>query len=196
MIDKTIPYMGVLMEKYDTKVYPCCRLPQGYCFEAFRPGREADWARILADSGLTESEEEARQVFARDFAPHAQELTRRMWFVLDPAGCPAATISLWRGGAFGPERQRLHWVAVQQDQQGKGLAKAMMTRMMELYQELGDEGPLYVASQTWSYAALRLYEAFGFQPYMGPKPPVWREEGDFEAQAWEAWALIRKMQKR
>ena len=195
MIDKTIPHMGVLLEKYDTKVYPRYELPEGYCFEAFRPDREVDWVRIQASSELIENEEAAWEVFDKNFAPYQQELTRRMWFVTDPQGCAVATISLWRGGVFGPDRQRLHWVAVQADQQGKGLANAMMTRVLDLYQELGDEGPLFVASQTWSYAAVRMYEKFGFQPYMGPRPAVWSSEGDFEEEAREAWALIRQMQK-
>ena len=41
-----------------------------------------------------------------------------------------------------------------------------------------------------------LYEKFGFEPYMGPKPANWSAEADFEADAIKGWGIIREMQAK
>lgn len=195
MFDQTIPHMGVLMIKDDPKVYPRYSLPEGYRFEAYRRGREKDWARIQQMSGQGGSLESWLEAFEQSYGGAKEALADRMLFVLSPEGQAVATISVWPGGAFGEKRPRLHWVAVEEAYQGKGLSNAMMTGILDAYQRLEDERPLYVATQTWSYLAARVYERFGFVPYMGPKPEGWKGEENFEAHAQEAWALIRKMQK-
>lgn len=196
MIDKTIPHVGVLLVKDDPAAYPRYTLPEGYCFEPFRPGREADWVRIQTDAELIDGEAAAWDALAKGFQYDPEGMTKRMWFVLDPAGRAVATISMWPGGAFGPDWERVHWVAVETAQQGKGLSNAMMTKALDVYREVGEGRPLFVATQTWSYLAVRLYEKFGFRAYMGPRPENWKGEGDFEAEAQRGWALIREMQAK
>ena len=60
MIDKTIPHVAVLLVHKNPAEYPRYSLPEGYRFEAFRPGREADWVRIHLDAELIDNEESAK----------------------------------------------------------------------------------------------------------------------------------------
>ena len=105
--------------------------------------------------------------------------------------------TLWMGDTFGSLWERVHWVAVHPDHQGKGLAKCMVARMLQLYRELGCETPVYLTSQTKSYRAVRIYKQMGFVPYMGEKPVNWPFQSDlpqnsFEAENNAAWELIRE----
>lgn len=196
MIDKTIPHVAVLLVKNDPTDYPRYSLPEGYSFESFRPGREDDWVRIHLDSELIDGEEAARNTLEREFKVDPEGMTKRMWFVIDPSGRAVGTISMWPGGAFGPDYERVHWVAVEKSQQGKGLSNAMMTKALDVYNEVNEGRPLFVHTQTWSYLAVSLYEKFGFVPYMGPKPMNWSAEADFEADSVKGWAIIREMQAK
>lgn len=196
MIDKTLPHVAVLLVKKNPADYPCYELPAGYSFEPFRPGMEDDWVRIHLDSELIDGEEAARNTLEKEFKVDPEGMTKRMWFVIDPTGRAVGTISMWPGGAFGPGHERVHWVAVEKNQQGKGLSNAMMTKALDVYQEVGEGRPLFVHTQTWSYLAAALYEKFGFEPYMGPKPANWSAEADFEADAIKGWSIIREMQAK
>ena len=89
----------------------------------------------------------------------------------------------------GRQRQNCH-------QQGKGLSNAMMTKEMDVYNEVNEGRSLYVHTQTWSFLAAALYEKFGFEPYMGPKPVGWSAEADFEADAVRGWQIVREMQAK
>ena len=196
MIDKTIPHVAVLLVKNDPADYPRYSLPEGYSFESFQPGREDDWVRIHLDSELIDGEEAARNTLEKEFKVDPEGMTKRMWFVIDPSGRAVGTISMWLGGAFGPDYERVHWVAVEKSQQGKGLSNAMMTKALDVYNEVNEGRPLFVHTQTWSYLAVSLYEKFGFVPYMGPKPMNWSAEADFEADSVKGWAIIREMQAK
>lgn len=196
MIDKSIPHVAVLLVKNDPADYPRYHLPEGYSFESFRPGREEDWIRIHLDSELIDGEEAARNTLEKEFKVDPEGMTKRMWFVIDPEGRAVGTISMWPGGAFGPNYERVHWVAVEKSQQGKGLSNAMMTKALDVYNEVNEGRPLFVHTQTWSFVAVTLYEKFGFVPYMGPKPMNWSAEADFEADSVKGWAIIREMQAK
>lgn len=191
MLDKSLPLIGVMMEKRDTKNYPRYALPAGYRFSFYQDGYEEDWARIQFALGQTASYEDALALFWREFGPIREQLYRRSLFVIDPAGRVAAIASLWPGEDYGETRQRLHWVAVDPAHQGRGIAKALLTRVMELYGELGYYGFIYLVSQTWSYKALGIYREFGFVPYMGPCPAGWDSNG-YEERTRRAWAMIEE----
>lgn len=191
MQDRTVPFFPVLMEKLDTQVYPRHDLPQGYAFCAYEPGMEADWCRLVHEVGPVDSAAAARKIFEEEFLPYPGELRRRCLFVRDPQGEKVATASLWHGNHFGKTLQRVHWVMVSQKAQGKGLAKALLTRLLDIYNAEGFSGYLYLTSETWSYKAMNIYEKFGFLPYMGPKPAQW-PCGDFEETAVQAWRIIHE----
>ena len=58
----------------------------------------------------------------------------------------------------------MHWVAVQPDQQGKGLGKAAVLKTLEIMKALDPGKPILLHTQTWSHKAIRIYLRAGFRP--------------------------------
>lgn len=191
MIDRTIPCISVLLETHQAGNFPRYALPQGFVLQGFRPEFHEGWCRLLYSLHETDSMASAAETFANEFEPHEDLLPKQCLIVTDSAGRVAATASLWPDNVFGEVRQHIHWVAVREDCHGKGIAKAMLSRLMELYQETGGDGYLYLISQTWNYKALNLYAGFGFQPRLNGRPVNWPSP-DFEAEQARAWKLIRE----
>ena len=223
-LDRSLPHIGVIMEKRDTFDYPRYSLPNGFEFSLFRQGFERQWAELQLEAGLADTLEDAESVFRHEFlygksidwtnrdkeavlpenteeCPCFNEMCRRMVFVVDGSGNLAGTGALWKGDIFGTERQRLHWIAVKPEHQGKGIAKAIVARLLDTYNRLGYSKYVYLTSQTWSYKALGIYMNFGFTPYMGEKPEKWKsvnltsgnfEPWDYREKNTEAWCIIRE----
>lgn len=170
MIDKSIPYYPLTMYKTDTECYPRYDLPQGYEFVFYQKGDEAAWAKIECAVDQFSSVEKGIECFMREFVD-GQNLDpeNRMLFVKDEKGEYVATASLWNGDYLGEECQRIHWVAVKDECAGKGIAKALLTRLMDLYHELGYGGFIYLLTGTRNYPAVGIYRRFGFVEYMGPR---------------------------
>lgn len=193
MMDKTIPYIGVLMTNLDPDSYPRCPLPSGYEVRAYESGMEKDWAELMQSVEHMDTVDAALAQFAEEFQPEIDLFKDRSVFVYNSAGKLAASATLWYGNHFGRTCLRVHWVAVAPEEQGKGLCKAVMTILMDMYHACNLTGGLYLASQTWSYKALNIYRQFGFKPYIGPKPTGWKTEtDDFEQETREAWDLIEQ----
>lgn len=208
-LDRSIPHIGVIMVKPDAGHYPRYPLSDGYSFRRYAPGDEQAWARIHVEVGQFKDMEEALNTFHREFLGGVDDAESKdtsavevnMWYITDPNGEPVATGSIWDGDHFGVTRKRLHWIAVSPRHQGKGLAKALLTQLLDVYREMDRPEPPYLTSQTWSYRALNLYMRFGFEPYLGEKPANWQsanltsgnfEPWDFDEKNREAWAMIRE----
>jgi GNAT superfamily N-acetyltransferase len=184
MLDKSIPYIGVLMVKTDTTIYPRYNLPKGFTLSGYRVGYEIEWAKLMFEVEQTNTLEEAQKIFAEEFLPMPELLTKQCLFALDKDGEIAATASLWHGSHFGENFQRIHWVATRPKYQSKGLVKALLTKLFDVYNELGYKNFIYLTSQTWSYKALNIYSKFGFKPFMNDEPIAWNNK------AQEAWGII------
>ena len=191
-MDKTLPYYGVIMIKEDLADYPIYTLPKGYSFSTYEPGDEEAWADIEVSVGEFESRQDALDYFKREFAPYPKELKKRCVFVRDKKGEFVGTTTGWYGNLLSQEAMpRIHWVAVKPKHQGRGLAKALMTKTFDILKDIHCEGEVYLTTQTWSYKAINMYLEFGFQPYLGVKPKDWSEEnGDFETNNKKAWEII------
>lgn len=172
MIDKSIPHSPISMFKTDTKSYPEYALPDGYSFSFYQKGDEVAWARLERALGQFETEALALEHFQKDFYD-GQRLRpeERMLFVKDSDGEIVGTASLWDGEYFGRIEQRIHWVAVSDRCAGQGIAKAMLTRLLQLYNTLGYEGYLYLWTGTVNYPAIAIYRKFGFIEYRGEISP-------------------------
>ena len=212
-IDRSLPYVAVVMEKPDMSVYPHLTLREGYRFVRFAPEHERAWAELQYSITHTDSLEQGLQIFRTEFlgtddedtpaerCPRYRDVCERMVFVEDPDGHLVGTAALWTGDTFGRIRSRVHWVAVDAKHQGKGIAGAMMTRLCELHHALGCSDVPYLTTQTWSYRAVGLYRKFGFLPYLGERPANWPFHSELFPQSYEqateaGWALIDSMQHR
>lgn len=192
MLDKSIEHIGVLMTMEDPTQYPHYDLPEGYTLCPYEPGMEEDWARIHVRIGQMATQEEALAVFHKDFPQPEAVLRRYCRFVRSPQGQVVATASLWPGQEFGQTHWRFHWLAVHPDHGRRGIGRALVTAIQDLYQEQQEAVPFfYLVSQTWNYVAIRMYTTLGFAPYLGPKPAGWPgTEADFARDNARAWRLI------
>ncbi|MDD5190473.1 MAG: GNAT family N-acetyltransferase [Dehalococcoidales bacterium] len=191
MLDKSIPHLGVLMEKLDTGKYPNYGLPSGFTFVRYEAGFEHAWSQLQYGLGQTNSLSEAEQIFQDEFLSNPEALLKKCVFVQDSIGNIVASASLWRGNHFGKELQRVHWVGVLEQHQGKGIAKALLTRIFDIYRGMGFSDYIYLTSQTWSYPAINIYLSFGFKPYLGEKPLNWKSDDvTFDDEKTKAWTMI------
>jgi ribosomal protein S18 acetylase RimI-like enzyme len=192
MLDKSLPYTPLMMTKTDTENYPKFDLPEGYSFRFYQAGDEEKWAALECALGQFNDTDAALRCFQAEFILN-QDLKPedRMIFVLDPAGKPIATAALWDGIFLGEKKERLHWIAVSDACAGKGIAKAMISRLLALYNELGFSGFLYLHTSTHSYQAIGIYKKFGFAPYLGEKSPFANvSDEEFPKKNLAAWALV------
>lgn len=194
MLDKSLPFTPLMMIKKDTRTYPKYKLPDGYSFAFYKAGDEKSWAALECSVGQFNDEAPALRMFEAEFLKNqALRPEDRMIFVLNPDGKAVATAALWDGDFLGKREQRLHWVAVSDECTGKGIAKAMLSRLLALYNELGYEGFLYLHTSTHSYQAIGIYKKFGFAPYLGDRSPFANvaDEG-FAEKNTAAWALVEE----
>jgi GNAT superfamily N-acetyltransferase len=162
MLDKSVPYAGVLMRRAPGRP-PAAVLPEGYAFRLFRSGDERAWARIETSVAEFPDEQSALAHFERTFLPHLAELERRCLFIESPAGDLVATGTAWWAYSGARRDPWFHWLAVSPDQQGKGLGKAMAAKVVERMIQIEGDRPIYLHTQTWSHKAIGIYEALGFR---------------------------------
>ncbi len=168
MLNKKIPHYSLTLYKTDTKKYSEYSLPEGYRFVFYKKGDEAHWAEIERSVGQFDNVEEGLRSFQASFV-NGQNLVleERMIFVVDSDGEYVATSALWNGDYLGKECQRIHWVAVKDKCSGKGIAKAMLSFLMKLYNDLGYKDFIFLDTGTRNYAAVNIYRHFGFTEYTG-----------------------------
>ena len=145
MIDTSIPYYPLVMHKTDADNYPKYELPEGYKFVFFQDGDEIKWSEIQTAVGSFGSVETGVKVFNDSFVDgEILDAKERMIFVVAPDGEYIGTAALWDGIFLGEKKDRLHWVAVSDECAGKGIAKAMLSYLLGLYNKLGFSGFLYL----------------------------------------------------
>ena len=191
MIDRSISYIPIMMVKRDMDVFPDYALHPDYEFAFFSPetGKE-DWIEVQYSSEQIEEKEKIGPLFDSEFMTDPEKLPNQMLFVREKAsGKPVASAALWYGDPFGYEQMRIHWVATDKAHQGKGLCRAMLSKLMKRYHELHMTGDVFLFSQTFSYAAISIYQDFGFVRYLGEEPVNWHVE-NFEESQKKAWQII------
>lgn len=165
-------YWPLTMVRTTLADIPVHRLPPGYAFHWYQPGDEVSWVAI--QSAADRHNEITPQLFAQEFrtagalaAPlSAQRLEDRQCYLLDPAGLPIGTATAWVDDlSSDPTAGRVHWVAVVPVEQGKGLAKPLMTVVCQRLRALGHR-TAYLTTAMNRLAAIGLYLKFGFMPVL------------------------------
>lgn len=193
MIDKSLPFCGITLYKNDTKNFPRRELPEGYRFELYKPGDEAKWAEIWGSVGQFENLEEGVNVFRTEFIDgHTLKAEERVFFVVAPDGEYVATAALWYGNYLGNVEQRVHWVAVKDKCTGMGIAASMLTHVLDMYNELGQEGLIYLLTATWFYPAISIYRKFGFEFFRGDEHPLGESVENFRERNDEAIRMVEE----
>lgn len=142
-------------------------LPPGIGFRTFRPGDEAVWAHIQDTADLFNHV--TVETHRRDYGTDAAVLAQRQFFLENEAGEAIASASAWwtddyaeaGGGRWG----EVHWVAMLPEWQGRGLARPLMTLVLNRMAELGHERA-QLNTATIRLPAVNLYLRFGFVPHL------------------------------
>jgi ribosomal protein S18 acetylase RimI-like enzyme len=161
MLDKSVPYIDVLMHRKKGAPAPHHGLPKGYSFALFQRGDENAWANIETSVLEFKSEEDALARFERQFLPHVPDLEKRCLFVQNEKGEKIATSTAW----WCCEKRCdpwLNWVAVKPGHQGLGIGKAIVSKATQIMLDLDGDTDFYLHTQTWSHRAIKLYEKMGY----------------------------------
>lgn len=160
MYDRTMPDVSLLMEADLSAPVPALLPPAPYRIRPYREGDEAAWCAIETTAGeFPHTEDAMKRGFMPYFHTDALLLPERMFFVVDENDIPVATTTAW----FEGEIACLHWVAVHEDHQRKGLARSAIAAAMRQMQKMG-YSRVTLHTQPPSWVAIKLYLEFGFQP--------------------------------
>ena len=172
MIDNSIESISVFMIKKDVADFPQYSLPEGFSFDFYKDGDEADWARLECELGQFTSEERGINCFKNEFLINQRlDPKSHVLFIKNEQGEIVASGALWDGDFLGERLMRIHWIAVSDKCRGKGIAKALISRLMELNLELKSDKPVYLWTGTRYYPAVAIYLKFGFEFYEGDIDP-------------------------
>lgn len=137
--------------------------PQGFSIRPFEAGDDQTWWEIheLADPLQAHRLGTHRQFFGDDF----DQLRARQYFIVSPDGQPIGTATAWLDSA---ELGRVHWVAIVPEFQGRGLAKPLISHILERLRELGHARAILDTSSQRP-RAISLYKKFGFVEIPDPR---------------------------
>lgn len=138
---------------------PPVRLPQGYEARTFREGDEGAWCEIVNSTmGANYTPERLRENFTgrKEYDPQG------MFFVTFE-GKPVGTAFAWREKLDGGEIGRVHFVAVLEEHQGKGLGTALTLLVLHRLRERGF-GRAVLSTDDFRLPAIKVYLRLGFRP--------------------------------
>ena len=162
-LDNTIKYYELLMKYNDTSEYKQYELPDGFHYEFFKPGDEEEWVNIHIESGEFTSYEKGLKHFHDFYDYFIDELPKRCVFIVDDntnEKVATATISLLETPEYG-YRAAVDWVAIKKSYQGRKLAKPLITKFLEIANNLGHK-EIILHTQTTTWLAAKLYLDYGF----------------------------------
>lgn len=162
MLDKSIPYLNVIMKRPANITITEFDLPQGYSFVWFDKGLEYKWAEIETSVGEFDTVDEALDYFRAEYIPFEEELKKRLLFVRNENHEEIGTITSWWNITGKRRDPSIHWFAVKKEYQGLGLGKALVSECLKRLLHLEGNHEVFLHTQTWSYRAIALYLKAGF----------------------------------
>lgn len=174
-IDNTIKYYELLMCYNDTSKYIEYELPEGFHYEFYKDGDEADWINIHISSGEFMSASEGQKVFHDFYDSFITELNKRCIFIINDVTnekVGTATVSLLKNEEHG-YKAAIDWVAIKSEYQGRKLARPLISRFIKLANELGHNSVI-LHTQTITWLAAKLYLDAGVE-LLNPENEIgWR----------------------
>ena len=160
MLDRTIPFCNIIMKCSDYRPGNVV-LPDGFTIVSYRPGYEREWARLECSAGDFGSAEEAEKYFVQTYLQDP-ELFPNLLFALNRHHSVVGSCIAWRDPRGDSRVSSLHWLVVQEQDQGIGLGRALAAAVMNIFAERG-AFPVYIHTQPWSWKAVLLYASLGFR---------------------------------
>lgn len=158
MLDRTIPFYNIIM-RCDRILPMEVKLPEGYAIRAYQPGDEAAWGMLHAATGDFATADEASAYFMRTYG---SDLSRAL-FATAPDGSVVGTVTAWNDPRKDATVRSLHWLAVAEEHQRKGVGKALCKTALKLMRREDNAAPVYLHTQPWSWKAVLLYASQGFK---------------------------------
>ena len=166
-MDRSVENIHLLMIKEELD-FNEKKLPEGYKFVMYEPGMVDKWVDIQVASGHILDRTEGETYFKEVFLKKENLLKDLMVFIENENGELVGTGAIWEGKHFPEDKNkqmRLHWIAVDPKHGGKGLAKALVSQLLNIFKDKKIGEGLYLSTQTCSYVAIKIYLDFGFKPY-------------------------------
>ena len=163
MIDRTIEYRNIIMRCDIVEKSAYVELSDRYCILKYSDGMEAVWTDIQKAAGefANETDEEVKSYFISRF--DSELLRKRCLFLKEiETGKYIGTCIAWKEKWDDEIIPVVHWLAVSDEYAGQGLARAIITQIMKMFEAEG-QYPIYLHTQPWSYKAIKLYNDFGFR---------------------------------
>ncbi|MBE5795895.1 MAG: bifunctional phosphoribosyl-AMP cyclohydrolase/phosphoribosyl-ATP diphosphatase HisIE [Clostridiales bacterium] len=186
MLDKTIPFYHIIM-RCDRVLPMEIKLAQGYRIRTYQPGDEDAWAALECAIGEFPTVEEAKAWFVPRYLTDPQMARERVFFAVSPEGEVVGTAIAWEHDPRGMGVRALHWVAVREDHQRKGLGRALCQTCLRLFRREDNSLPVWLHTQPWSWKAILLYISLGFK--LQPKDTFYTYENQY-APAMETLAAL------
>ena len=158
MIDRTIPFYNIILKCESFKPLDIT-LPKGYNLSHFKRGYEKPWAKLEHELGDFNSIIEAEKYFFEKYMSDIQRLKKQSVFLLDSNDEIVGFCLAWTDNKKDELVSSVHWLAVDEKNQGKGLGKFIFNETMKLF----DKYPVYIHTQPWSWKAILLYISMGFR---------------------------------
>ena len=159
--DSRIPFVDLLMERELTEAIPSYELPEGYHFAFYQPGDRDAWIAIEQSAKELKNFEQGVEIWQQYYGKVEPLLHDRMLFIINSAGEKVATATAYPTDE--PGLGQVHWVAVKREEQGKGLARPLIAKVLEVLAGHGSRRA-FLHTQTVTWVAVRLYQQFGFRP--------------------------------
>ena len=162
--DDSLCYIDLLFEGELNNI-PHFELPEGYRFVSYSNGDKEAWIDIELSSKEILSREHGEECWQRYYGNAGSELPQRMFFIEDKAGNKIATATAFYDihGKGKPGEGQLHWVAIKEEAQGRGLSKPLITYVLGVMKELGYTS-VKIHTQTNTWLACKVYFDLGFRP--------------------------------
>lgn len=163
-IEKTLEYHELLMVIDNLSGYEVnYSLPEGYSYSFYNGENDIlEWAKIHLSSGEFTSYNRAVNYFEIFFNEFLDELNKRCFFIeYRGEKVATATISKTKEDHY---TCLIDWLAIKKEHQGKGLAKPLISKCIEVAKSL-DNNNILLHTQTHTWLAAKIYLDMGFTPY-------------------------------
>ena len=158
MTTENIPVQMVRDHLHDIPQYS---LPEPYTIRLYQPDDETNWFNIQA--AADQYNLITQELFETELGCDPKMLAERQFYICDGANRPIGTATAWFGEGDRQGWGRVHWVAVLPEQQGRGLAKPLLTVTCNRLHKFGYRRA-YLTTATARIPAICLYLKFGFRP--------------------------------
>lgn len=199
MLDKSLQYFDFIMKmpKERLRALPEVTLPPGYTLDFYKAGDDLSWARLEALVLEFPSEEKALDYFRKNYSePFTPQLKQRCVFVRNSSGRAVSTATAWFMSSSLGNRGWLQWISTDPAHQGKGLARAVITRALQLFPEYEPGSDIYLHTQTWSHKAIYLYHKLGFEAFDIDHVKVkWDNEAGFRVMKNGIHSALKELEK-